>query len=103
METNLRTISWIFLSIALASESSPADSREISEIADGINHAVPSYNEIHDSISWLIKRNLILKIETTYSLSDLGHNIFRDTQAKTSKIILNIWQNLELELQKYNV
>ena len=36
--TEEETISWIFLSIALASETEPANVQEISNIADGINH-----------------------------------------------------------------
>jgi len=40
------TISWILLSTALASEQQPANFESITQIADGINHAVPTHNEL---------------------------------------------------------
>jgi hypothetical protein len=38
-----KTISWIFLSIAVASKIEPAEFRQISMVGDGINHAVPLF------------------------------------------------------------
>ena len=50
--TEEQTISWVFLSIAIASEIHPADFRGISMIGDGINHAVPTHKELLDYLSW---------------------------------------------------
>ena len=70
------TISWIFLSIAIASETEPADFRQISMIADGLNHAVPNHKELQSSISWLMERGLVLKHSNKYELSEKGTKIF---------------------------
>jgi hypothetical protein len=44
-----------FLAISLCSLTEPVDFKSISQIADGINHAVPTENEMQSSISWLKK------------------------------------------------
>ena len=98
---NSTTISWIFLAIALSSDKSPVDFRGISQVADGINHAVPSHKEIQDSISWLLRKDLIIKIGNKYSLSDLGKDFIKDSETD-SKTILKIWENIENKLRIYN-
>ena len=50
-----------FFIIAIASEIDPADFGGISMIGDGINHGVPNHKELQTSISWLIKKGLVLK------------------------------------------
>jgi hypothetical protein len=59
--TNEQTISWIFLSIALASQTEPTDFSGISSVADGINHAVPTQKELQTSIAWLTTNGLVEK------------------------------------------
>ena len=98
---NSTTISWIFLAIALSSDKSLVDFKGISQIADGINHAVPSHKEIQDSISWLLSKDFILKIGNKYSLSDLGKSIMIDSETNT-KTVLNIWKNIDNKISKYN-
>jgi len=98
---NSTTISWIFLSIALSSDKSPVDFKGISQVADGINHAVPSHKEIQDSVSWLLRKDFILKIGNKYSLSDLGKNMLIDSE-KNTKTILNIWKNIDNKISKYD-
>lgn len=98
---NSTTISWIFLSIALSSDKSPVDFKGISQVADGINHAVPSHKEIQNSVSWLLRKDFILKIGNKYSLSDLGKNILIDSE-KNTKTVLNIWKNIDNKISKYD-
>ena len=93
-----QTISWIFLSIALGSRESPINFSQISEIADGINHAVPNHKELQTSISWLKHENLISQIGTKYSISEFGNEIFK--KAEKQKTIFNIWKDLENEFIK---
>lgn len=95
------TISWIFLSIALASETEPANFREISNIADGINHSIPNQKELQTSISWLSKKLLISKIEKKYQLTDLG-KLEYEKASKSTNILFGIWKNLELEIKNMN-
>jgi predicted transcriptional regulator len=92
--TERKIISWIFLSIAMASESAPAGYRDISYIADGINHAVPTQNEMQNSIEWLLNRDLILKKSKFYTLTDLGKEIFLKAKSEGNNIS-EIWEILE--------
>jgi hypothetical protein len=48
--TKEEKISWIFLSIAFASETETVDLEEISNIADGINHSIPNQKRLKNSI-----------------------------------------------------
>jgi hypothetical protein len=98
---NSTTISWIFLAIALSSDKSPVDFKGISQVADGINHAVPNHNEIQNSVSWLMQKNLILKISKKYTLTDSGKKLYIDSHIE-NKTILNIWHYLDNEIKKYH-
>lgn len=96
---NEETISWIFLAISIASQSSPATFDGICQIADGINHAVPTQKEMQNSISWLISSNLILKTEKKYTLSESGKDLYEQTQNQ-SNLLMEMWKYLEIELTK---
>ena len=98
---NSTTISWIFLAIALSSDKSSVDFKGISQVADGINHAVPSHKEIQDSVSWLLRKDFVLKIGNKYSLSNLGKNMLIDSE-KNTKTVLNIWKNIDNKISKYD-
>jgi predicted transcriptional regulator len=99
---NAETISWILLAISVASQSSPATFEDITQIADGINHAVPTQKEMQTSISWLIANDLILKDGKKYTLSENGKNIYTMVN-KRSNVLMKIWEHLESEIeQKYN-
>jgi hypothetical protein len=43
-----QTISWIFLAIAIGSKNSSININGISQIADGINHAIPTHKEMQN-------------------------------------------------------
>lgn len=92
--TDEEVISWIFLSIALASEKEPTDYKGISMIADGINHAVPNHKEIQDSIAWLTKYGLVDKQGKKYKLSAKGNNEF-EKATKRTKTLQKVWKKLE--------
>lgn len=98
---NSKTTSWIFLAIALSSDKSPVDFKGISQVADGINHAVTGHKEIQDSVSWLLRQDFIIKIGNKYSLSVFGKGLMNDSKIDT-KTILNIWENIKNKLDKYN-
>ncbi|WP_120274807.1 hypothetical protein [Mangrovibacterium diazotrophicum] len=93
------TISWILLAIAFASQKSPAGRKEISEIADGINHAVPTNRELEESIKWLIQNGIISEANKKFSLSDYGEKLVNNANSKTN-IIFEIWKNLETEINE---
>ena len=96
--TNEQFISWIFLSIAVASENNPASYREIAMIGDGINHAVPTEKELQTSILWLIKKGLILKRAKKYELSEKGKKEIENVSNKDMGY-LKMMEKLELNFK----
>ena len=99
--TKEEIVSWIFLAIAIASEMKPTDYGGISQIADGINHAVPTHKEIQVSVNWLLVKNLIVKIENKYTLSEDGKKLYNKAQEK-SGFVMGMWQFLETEIINLN-
>ena len=97
-----QTISWIFLSIVLASQKEPADYGSISSIADAINHAVPTDKEMQSSLSWLTRNGLIIKIGRKYSLTEKG-KIKYEVSSKSASTVLKIWENIETQMKKYEI
>lgn len=92
-----KTISWILLATALASQLTPAKFNEISNIADGINHAIPTDKELQNSISWLVDKKIVIKEGNKYSLSENGKRIIEKAENK-SKSVLQIWKEIEVDI-----
>jgi hypothetical protein len=94
-------ISWIFLSLGISSRNESVTYESISQIADGINHAVPTHSEMEFSITWLISKSLVVENGKMYSLSENGKVLFYRSEKK-SKILLGIWKELEREITLIN-
>jgi hypothetical protein len=97
MNDDYHTISWIFLSIAIGSQTEPIKFNEISMIADGINHSIPSEKEIRYSIIYLLKNKYIIKIEKKYSLTDKGLFLYHNSILE-NKTLLKIWSDIQNKL-----
>ena len=93
-------ISWIFLSTAFASEQEPANFESISHIADGINHSVPTHKELQSSLTWLSKNRFVEKAGKKYHLTKEGIELIENVKSRTNNIILNIWDELTMEIEK---
>lgn len=93
-------ISWIFLAVALSSNTEPSDIKGISLVADGINHAVPTQNELRLSFSWLANNGLIQKLGKKYELTQEGNKEYADAKQNTSTLF-EIWENLESRVKDY--
>ena len=98
--TEEQTRAWIFLATALASQTEPADYDSISEIADGINHAVPTHKELQTSLTWLSKNDLVSKTGSKYRLTEQGLADY-GTASRQTQTLLGIWDNLTAVLKKY--
>ena len=98
--TYKQTISWIFLSTAIASQKEPANFASISNIADGINHAIPTHKELQTSLTWLTQTGLIIKLGNKYSLTERGRLDYEES-SKNSRTVLNIWENVKTRLNRY--
>lgn len=95
-----RIIAWIYLAVSIASETEPADFNDISMIADGINHAVPTQKELQTSTSWLMSKGLINKVGKKYTLTKKGKEDYATAQVET-KTLLRMWDNLEKKIKNY--
>ncbi|WP_276371808.1 hypothetical protein [Chryseolinea sp. H1M3-3] len=98
--TENQTTSWIFLATAIASRTGPADFNSISNIADGINHAIPSHKELQTSLAWLTHTGLVTKRGSNYCLTDKGKEDYEMASRETSTLF-KIWDNIETLLKKY--
>lgn len=94
-----QTMSWVFLATALASQTRPSDYQEISLVADGINHAVPTHKELQLSLSWLTNQGLSRRIGNKYELTQKGKLVY-DRATMDSNTIFGIWDQLEQEIKK---
>ena len=97
---DLKKVSWIFLALAMASQIEPTDFRGISMIADGINHAVPTHKELQTSITWLMNKGLVDRIDKKYTLSEMGTELYKKGQSESIPL-LKMWHYLENELGNY--
>lgn len=95
--TESQVNSWILLAIALATKESPAKINAISDIADGINHAVPTQKELQTSIRWLINNQLIIKKGKYYNITENGSNLMSKAETN-SEYLSGIWKALEQEV-----
>ena len=98
--TENQTTSWIFLATAIASQKESADFISISNIADGINHAIPTHKELQSSLTWLTSTGLVTKTGNKYSLTEKGKMDY-DIASHQTSTLLKVWDNLETVLKKY--
>jgi len=89
-------ISWIFLSIAYGSQKEPIDYRGISQIADGINHAIPNQKELQLSVKWLLTTGLITNVSKRFELTKFGSSIM-ETASANEKTSMGLWKRLAKE------
>ena len=96
--TQTQTFSWIFYSVALASQQEPADYTGIESVADGINHAVPTQKEIKASLAWAVAQNLIQKEGKRYRLTEDGKKLL---DAASEGTTMKTWKNLESKFGQF--
>src|SRR5436190_6428795 len=92
--TTTETYSWIFYATALASQQSPANWGGVSMIADGINHAVPTHNEMQEAITFCTRRGLIRSIGKKLELTSAGSELL-DSCSLHPRTVSAVWQRLE--------
>jgi len=97
--TYAKTYSWILYSIALACGERPARRKEIEQVADGINHAIPTDREIFASVKWLNERDLIEKVGKGWCLTVKGQELIDNTISKSGGL-LTIWERISKKLIK---
>ena len=93
MDTSPKTVAWIFYAVAMASQVAPAPRRGISEVADGINHAVPTQQELNGSLRLLQARGLVQADGASFSLSSAGLMLLSSARAGNSTVF-SVWHAL---------
>ena len=93
-DTDASTVAWIFLATSLAGGSGQATRREISNVADAINHAVPLDSELNGSFRYLAARGLIEKRGKFYALTQSGVSLV-ETARNGRSTVMEIWKALE--------
>lgn len=61
---------WLFQAITIASHEKPASLTDILAVADGVNHAMPTDDELHGALARLSSGGLIREISEHFLLSD---------------------------------
>ena len=95
-----RTLSWILYALDGASANEGAKCRDISLVADGINHAVPSQKEMNESLKWLCQNKLAVKVGSFYKVTDDG-KLFLSNAHSSSATITGVWQALTLQVEAH--
>lgn len=91
-------ISWIFLATALATQKEPATLNEISMVADGINHSIPTQKELQNTFLWLQSNGYVIKSGKKYNLTTLGKRLY-DEERGSSNELLVIWKNIKIRIK----
>ena len=88
-----QTHAWIFLSVP----EEPAPLEEVLARADGINHAVPTDDELRTSLRWLQKQDLVCKNGRQYSLTDSGAALRR---RQRSSMFFKLWDDVAEQFRR---
>ncbi|MBL7726932.1 MAG: hypothetical protein JNM68_04560 [Dinghuibacter sp.] len=98
--TKEQSISWIFVSLAIASENGPAGVAGISAIADGINHAIPTEEEMYSSLNWLTMQGFVEEQHNRYLLTNKGKKEYAQAASASVKLF-HTWNNAAAQLKQY--
>lgn len=94
MMSEEKTNSWIFLAIGMANNNLPITFNSIIGVADGINHAVPTQQELQNAFKWLVNQQLVTKDGKKYRITDKGVHLLKKAEA-ASNLIFEQWSYIE--------
>jgi len=100
--TLAQTYSWLFYALALASGTKPARYRDIEQVADGINQAIPTQKEMRESLAWLSEEGLIVKEGKAYILSENGVSLLNMLPNKVHTT-MGVWKSIENHFEECGV
>jgi hypothetical protein len=62
---------WLFQAIALASQAGPARLSQVIGAADGVNHALPTVDELHGALVRLTAGGFVSEAEERFTITEL--------------------------------
>lgn len=93
--TDAQTFSWILLSV----HEQGSTRRQISEMADGINHAIPTHHEMETSLRWLQERGFVREDGSRFALTDAGAALISRFRNPT-RPIMQTWHAVSEAIQE---
>lgn len=93
-----KTAAWIFMATAIAARTGGANVIGIAEIADGINHSLPTDQEIQTSLDRLLELGLIIESGENYAVTSKGKQQY-ELSDKNSGSLFAIWEKLENQIK----
>ena len=88
-----QTRGWIFLAVP----EQPAALTDVIAMADAINHAIPTQQELRQSFDWLEAHGLVARVGRRYSLTESGVALRRRASSST---IMGTWENIAKEFRR---
>ena len=93
--TDAETFSWILLSV----HEQGSTRRQISEMADAINHAIPTHSEMETSLRWLQERGFVREDGSRFVLTDTGAALIARFRSAT-RSIMQTWDAVSDAIQE---
>jgi hypothetical protein len=100
MET-AKTYAWIMYAVALAAQKGSANFAAISQLADGINHAVPEHKELQSALKWLSNNQFVEKKGTWYTLTPKGAMLVASVRNENDTA-RQVWASLAMALSSHS-
>lgn len=86
--------SWILLAIGYCGQGNPVRLHEIIATADGINHAIPTADELDGALNRLLAADLIARQGDGFAMAEAGATMFSRV-SKPRKPVLDVWDDLD--------
>jgi hypothetical protein len=91
--TDSQTYAWILLSVP----ESGGKLQDLIAMADAINHAIPTHNELQRSLGWLKNQGLVVKKGRNILLTDRGVELL--SRARSGhQTMMQTWERVTAEL-----
>src|SRR4051794_4005751 len=85
--------SWILLALVYGASEQPADLQQIIKVADGINHAIPTAEELDGALNRLLAAGFVVGVAAGFLATPLAAN-FVSRVSTPRKPVLDVWDDL---------
>ena len=89
---------WMFQAVAISPrDANPVGLSDLVTAADGVNHAIPTEDELRGGLNRLIYAGLVSEHESAFDLTDAGEALFAKVRSQTYRAQ---FERLERELDR---